>query len=204
MGLLSLISCNTEKNTYELQTGDILFRESVSAKLSQAIDEVTQTDSATHFSHMGLVELNGKEASILHANPSGGTCRISLHEFCNPKEDTVRVVIYRLKNQFKASIPNAINIAKNMLGKPYNYSYILSNDSHYCSDFVYKAFEKDSIFEMNPMTFISPETGEFSKTWEDYYQKLKLAIPEGLMGCNPNGMAASQKLDLIGDLKLND
>ena len=87
-----------------------------------------------------------------------------------------------------------------MLGKPYNYSYILSDTAYYCSDFVYHSFEKDSIFEMNPMTFKNPGETEFNSGWIAFYKNQNLEIPEGEPGCNPNGMAASEKLEPIGSL----
>ena len=188
------------QSNQKLQNGDLLFRETISAKLSKAIDEVTQTDKQTHFSHIGIVVLKNDSVFVLHASPVGGTCRISLNEFSNPEGDSVRVVVYRLKKDYRSSIPNAIEKAYSMLGKPYNFSYILSDDSHYCSEFIYRAFEADSIFKLNPMTFKNPATGEFSPTWLDYYKKQGVIIPEGQPGCNPNGMAASDKLERIGEL----
>jgi hypothetical protein len=88
-----------------------------------------------------------------------------------------------------------------MLGKPYNFSYILSDSAHYCSEFIYRAFAPDSVFALAPMTFKDPQTGEFPEAWVEHYQKLGIEIPEGLPGCNPNGMAASERLERIGILK---
>jgi hypothetical protein len=79
---------------------------------------------------------------------------------------------------------------------------VLSDTSHYCSEFIYLAFEKDSIFALSPMTFKNPVTGEFDTTWVKHYQKLNMEIPEGFPGCNPNGMAASAKLFYVGVLEL--
>lgn len=181
----------------KLQTGDLLFRETVSGNLSQAIDQVTQTDKQTHFSHVGLVELKDDSVFVLHASPVGGTCRVRLEEFSHPEGDSVYMVAYRLKEQWQSAIPEAIKKAYSLLGKPYNFSYVLSDSSHYCSEFVYLAFAANSIFELDPMTFKNPETGEFSPAWEKYYKNLGIEIPEGLPGCNPNGMAASEKLERI-------
>jgi hypothetical protein len=50
------------------------------------------------------------------------------------------------------------------------------------------------------MTFKDPETGKFFPTWVDYYQKMEIEIPEGLPGCNPNGLAASEKLERVGKI----
>ncbi len=51
---------------------------------------------------------------------------------------------------------------------------------------------------LNPMTFKDPETGEFLPTWIEYYEKLGVEIPEGQPGCNPNGLASSDKLIRLG------
>ena len=201
IGIPAMISCYPKDRKIKLQTGDILFRKTVSSDLSKAINEVTQTELATHFSHVGLVELVNDTPTVLHASFGNGTCRVSLKEFVNPAGDSAPVVTYRLKANWRNSIPTAIERAKSMLGKPYNFSYILSDTAYYCSEFIYRAFELDSIFEMNPMTFKDPNTGDFQKTWVEYYQRLGIEIPEGLPGCNPNGMAASDKLMKLGELK---
>lgn len=186
----------------ELKTGDLLFRESAKSSLSQAIDAVTQTEKATHFSHVGMVEKVGDSIFVLHAAPEGGSCKIVLEEFIYPKEDSIhkprKVVAYRLKSIYDKAIPAAIQKAKSMLGKPYNYSYVMNDSSYYCSGFVYRAFQKDSIFKLNPMTFKNSDTGEFNQSWIDFYKDLGMEVPEGKPGCNPNGMAASDKLEKLG------
>ena len=185
----------------KLQSGDILFREKSSENISEAIDKVTQTSGATHFSHVGLVEVTATGIVVLHAYPVGGTCIVSLSEFLHPKGDSVRVIAYRLKEKWQKAIPAAIRKAHSMLGKPYNFSYVLSDTAHYCSEFVYLAFVSDSVFKLEPMTFKDPETGSFPKAWVEYYQKMGIEIPEGKPGCNPNGLAASEKLEKLGRIQ---
>ncbi len=198
MVLLSLSVLGAGGQTFRLKAGDLLFRGAASGNLSKAIDEVTQTGGETHFSHMGLVELNGDKVFVLHASPDGGSCRVSLDEFLHPEDGPAEVVAYRLKKQWQKAIPAALERAEKMLGKPYNNHYMPVDTAYYCSDFVYRAFAADSIFELNPMTFKDPRTGEFSPAWVEHYGKLGMEIPEGLPGCNPNGMAASGKLERLG------
>ncbi|KOH44424.1 YiiX/YebB-like N1pC/P60 family cysteine hydrolase [Sunxiuqinia dokdonensis] len=207
--LISFLFLNLGMNTEaqkisrsQLRTGDLLFRETASSNLSQAIDQVTQTEKQTHFSHVGLAIIENDSVYVLHASPIGGTCRVSLFEFSQPGGDMARVSVYRLQKDYQAAIPEAVSTAKSLLGKPYNFSYVLSDTSLYCSEFIYLAFEKDSIFTLNPMTFKNPETGAFDPTWVNHYRKLNMDIPEGLPGCNPNGMAASEKLVKLGILEL--
>jgi len=185
----------------KLQTGDLLFREKSSENISEAIDQVTQTSGATHFSHVGLVEVTDTGIVVLHAYTIGGTCIVSLNEFLHPKGDSVNVIAYRLKEEGQKAIPAAIQKAHSMLGKPYNFSYVLSDTAHYCSEFIYLVFAADSVFKLEPMTFKDPKTGTFPAAWVEYYQKLGIEIPEGKPGCNPNGLAASEKLEKLGEIK---
>jgi hypothetical protein len=199
--LNGLFACSQPEPKIKLQSGDLLFREKSSENISEAIDKVTQTSGATHFSHVGLVEVTDTGVVVLHAYPEGGTCIVSLSEFLHPKGDSVRVIAYRLKNEGQKAIPAAIRKAHSMLGKPYNFSYILSDTAHYCSEFVYLAFAADSVFKLEPMTFKDPKTGTFPAAWVEYYQKMGIEIPEGKPGCNPNGLAASEKLEKLGEIK---
>jgi hypothetical protein len=199
--LAILFACTQPESKIKLQSGDLLFREKSSENISEAIDQVTQTSGATHFSHVGLVEVTDTGIVVLHAYPEGGTCIVSLSEFLHPKGDSVRVIAYRLKNEGQKAIPVAIRKAHSMLGKPYNFSYVLSDTAHYCSEFVYLAFAADSVFKLEPMTFKDPKTGTFPAAWVEYYQKMGIEIPEGKPGCNPNGLAASEKLEKIGEIR---
>lgn len=199
--LISLFACAQSTPKIKFQSGDLLFREKSSENISEAIDQVTQTSGETHFSHVGLVEVTDTGIVVLHAYPEGGTCVISLNEFLHPKGNSVRVIDYRLKDEWQKAITAAMLKAHSMLGKPYNFSYVLSDTAHYCSEFIYLAFAADSVFALEPMTFKDPATGNFPAAWVEYYQKMGIEIPEGKPGCNPNGLAASGKLERIGQIK---
>jgi hypothetical protein len=198
--LAGFFACTQPESQIQLQSGDLLFREETSGRLSEAIDQVTQTSGETHFSHVGLVEATDTGVVVLHASPEGGTCIVSLKEFTHPKGDSVIVIAYRLKEEWQTGIPAAIQKAHSMLGKPYNFSYVLSDTAHYCSEFIFRAFAADSVFKLEPMTFKDPATGKFPTAWVEHYQKLGIDIPEGLPGCNPNGLAASNKLKKLGKI----
>ncbi|HEY3371026.1 MAG TPA: YiiX/YebB-like N1pC/P60 family cysteine hydrolase [Prolixibacteraceae bacterium] len=200
LSLIGLFACVHHEGKVDLHSGDLLFRGANSEHISEAIDKVTQTSAETHFSHVGLVEVLDSGIFVLHASPEGGTCEVPINVFLHPKDDSVTVVAYRLKDQWQAAIPEAIRKARQMLGKPYNFSYIMTDTAHYCSEFVYLAFAEDSVFELNPMTFKDPKTHDFFPTWVDYYKKMGIEIPEGILGCNPNGLAASNKLERLGNI----
>lgn len=198
---LLIVSCNS-KEELVLKNGDLLFLNQSIGNLSEAITAVTQTDKATNYSHIALVEKTEQEIWVLHAAPENGSERISLQDFLTyAKKDSSTVVAYRIKPEIHFDASRAIQKAQQMLGKPYNYSYILTDTAYYCSDFVYRAFEEDNIFTLEPMTFKDPISGTIHPTWVSHYEKMGLQVPEGLLGCNPNGMAASAKIEKIGILQ---
>ncbi|WP_079243059.1 YiiX/YebB-like N1pC/P60 family cysteine hydrolase [Chryseobacterium indologenes] len=205
-GLLSclmvlLIQCNHSfPSTVQLKNGDLLFVTAKESGLSGAINNVTQKQKAASFDHIGILEKEDDRMFVLHAAPKGGSQRQDLKDFIkDQKEEGQEVVIYRLKPEYQKAISEAIRKANSMLGKPYNFNYILDEQSYYCSDFVERAFRAENIFKLEPMTFIDPKTGKTNAFWEEFYLKKNLKVPEGEPGCNPNGLADSDKLERVGN-----
>ncbi|KMQ61325.1 hypothetical protein ACM39_17795 [Chryseobacterium sp. FH2] len=186
----------------DLRNGDLLFVTAKETGLSGAINNVTQKQGNASFDHIGILEKDGRAFFVLHAAPKGGSQRQTLNDFLKDQaEDGQNVVVYRLRPEYQKTIPSAIEEAKLMLGKPYNFNYILDENSYYCSDFIERAFRKDHIFKLEPMTFKDPKTGKTNAFWEEFYQKRNLKVPEGELGCNPNGLAGSDKLERTKELK---
>jgi hypothetical protein len=185
----------------ELKTGDLLFMNHPSCNMSQAIDLVTQTGNDTHYSHIGIAELNGEGIFVYHATPGKGVCCDRLELFLHPDEREAEVTVYRLKEDFLYIIPHAIDSAKHLVGEDYNHSFRIISPGYYCSELIYRIFVPAGIFGLNPMTFKDSKGKQYMPHWEDYYDRLGIPIPESQPGCNPNGMAASDKLRMMGKLK---
>ncbi|PWW30660.1 YiiX/YebB-like N1pC/P60 family cysteine hydrolase [Chryseobacterium sp. AG844] len=200
--MLLLVQCNNNVSvsTIDLKNGDLLFVTAKETGLSGAINNVTQKQKTASFDHIGILEKEGRKMFVLHAAPKGGSQRQDLKDFMkDQKEEGQEVIIYRLKPEYQKAIPEAVKKANSMLGKPYNFNYILDENSYYCSDFVERAFRNEHIFKLEPMTFIDPKTGKTNTFWEEFYTKKNLKVPEGEPGCNPNGLAGSYKLERIGN-----
>lgn len=198
--VLLLTHCSSYQTT-SLRNGDLLFVTAKETGLSGAINNVTQKQKIASFDHIGILERKGRVISVLHAAPKGGSQKQSLKDFIrDQEEDGQKIVVYRLKPEYQKSIPEALEKANSMLGKPYNFDYILNEGSYYCSDFIERAFRDDHIFTLEPMTFIDPKTGKTNTFWEEFYQNKNLKVPEGELGCNPNGLAGSDKLERIKEL----
>lgn len=196
----------TEKEnnlTKNIKNGDLIFVGAQTEELSGAINRVTKLSEETNFDHVGLIEKTSDSFFVLHAAPMGGSQREEIHHFYTSQtEKNNKIVIYRLKDDYQKTIPNAISKAKTMLGKPYNWLYILNDDELYCSDFVERAFRNDNVFELIPMNFKNQETGKIDDFWVDFYRKKGKEVPQDEPGTNPNQLASSEKLIKIGELKM--
>jgi len=194
----TLVGCIPKQSTMEIKTGDILFRGSLESELSKAINEVTQTNMSTQYTHMGIADVVDSVVWVYHAAPGKGVCRELLAEFQDPDENESTVVgVYRMNDRFQDKIPDAIHRAKQLIGQSYNNTYILDDDGYYCSEYIYHIWSGDSVFQLEPMTFKKPGTDLFHEGWITHYNKLGIDIPEGLPGCNPNGMSASENLIFV-------
>ncbi|PRD45020.1 hypothetical protein C5745_18655 [Sphingobacterium haloxyli] len=179
--------------------GDLLFVGAQSKNLSGAINRVTQRTSSAAFDHIGLIEIAHGLPHILHASSKKGSVKEPLDSLLKNNHDDDRLfAIYRIDSIYQNAIPEAIARARQMLGKPYNWSYTLNDSSYYCSDFVERAFRHIALFQLEPMTFKNPKTGDFDEFWKIFYANQGLEVPEGELGCNPNGMAASRHIHYVG------
>jgi len=199
--VLLLQYCTSRSKGVQLKNGDLLFVTAKETGLSGAINNVTQKKKEASFDHIGIVEEQNKQWYVLHAAPKGGSQKQNLASFLKDQSDEgQKVVVYRLKPQFQKAIPEALKKAESMVGKPYNFNYILEENSYYCSDYIERAFREYNIFKLEPMTFVDPKTGKINEFWTEFYKKKNLEVPEGKPGCNPNGLAASEKLEKLGEL----
>jgi len=190
--------CKKHDTNLLLKNGDVVFRANNETGLSEAINKVTQTNSKTNYTHMGICQIKNDTVWVIHASAKNGVCKEPLMLFCKPNLNTEYVTdVYRLNQKYSKTIQSALAIAFSLLGEPYDSTYILDNKGYYCSEFIYEIFKNDSIFNVNPMTFIDPNTGHFHKEWVEHYRNLKIEIPEGKLGCNPNKMSTNGKLSFI-------
>lgn len=199
-----LIFCLTSCRTHyvkHLESGDMIFVESNEKNLSGAISRVTKADQHNlSFDHIGFVEKVPNGVNVLHATPKGGSIKQSLKDFIQ-SHPSRQLAVYRLKDEFKDAIPSALERANQMLGKPYNHLYIPSDTAYYCSDFIERAFREANIFKLEPMTFVNPATQKIDAYWQSFYDKHNVEVPEGLPGCNPNGLSYSDKIEKVFMIK---
>ncbi|MBP7174152.1 MAG: hypothetical protein KBA33_08830 [Cloacibacterium sp.] len=197
------LNCQSYQFYHSLKSGDLVFVEAEKEKLSGAISRVTKNNEDNiSFDHVGIVEVNANKKYILHSAPENGSEKVTLKSFIKNSHQKNKVLVsYRLNDEYKNCIDEAVKKANTMLGKPYNKNYILNESEYYCSDFVERAYRSCNIFTLEPMTFINPETGKTDAFWQNFYQSKNIEVPEGKLGCNPNGISKSKKIHPIGILK---
>ena len=123
----------------------------------------------------------------------------TVEEFLNRSN---KVLVGRLKKEHEKLIPTAIeHIKDNLLGKPYDFIFDITDDTYYCSEIIYEGLQvadsNQKIMQLSPMTFNEPGTNSPFMHWIEYYEELNHEIPEGELGLNPGGMSRSEGLDII-------
>ena len=194
-----LLSSCLPKQKFELQEGDLLFQDLDSSPLCDAIELVTPGYKDANFSHIGLLVLDNDTLKVLEAI-APKVVLTDVKSFFNRSYDTEgrsKILAGRLKDEFQHTIKDAIIYAKSKIGIKYDEVFLMNNNSYYCSELIFEAFEKDSIFKLKPMTFLHPETNDTLTVWKDYYSELGIKIPQNEAGINPGIMSLSDKIEII-------
>lgn len=223
--LLSIfcIACgnhSTKENTeFQLEVGDILFQDLDSSPLCDAIELVTPGYRNANFSHVGIIIEGGipfntnsdsrceekyfhninEDFKILEAL-AGGVQITKIDSFLNRSYDVnknPKVIVGRLKLKNKYTLIDAIPFLRSKIGIGYDDAFIINNNAYYCSELIYEAFKKDSIFQLQPMTFLHPETKDTLSIWKEYYSNLKMEIPQNELGINPGIMSLSDNIEIV-------
>lgn len=194
----------------ELRNGDLIFQESrLEEGVGSAIKNVTQSAADYQFTHVGIVYIPDEGEDIFVIEATTPLVRIvPLSEYLYSNEvggNNPRSVVGRLKEAYQSYVPDALQEALQLLGKEYDYGFVLNNDKYYCSELIYEIFLKANggraVFPLNLMTFKKHGTDETDEKWISYFGERDLEIPEGEWGINPGAMSTSEIVELLGEIK---
>lgn len=186
---------------HELVSGDLIFVEARAEGVSGAINRSTAKTTDFQFDHVALVEVDNQQVFVLHATMRLGSVRQPIQQFTSNKSKMAQgLQVFRFSELDTEEVDQALVKAKQMLGKPYNYSFILNDDQYYCSDYIERSFRHANIFQHIPMNFKNLATGEIDPIWVEKYQKMQMPVPQDQPGTNPNQLAASGHLTRLGYL----
>lgn len=198
------LGCLNNNDDFKLQTGDLIFQESCSGNMSNAIKEVTSSIEQYQFTHVGIVYIDENDSIFVIEATQPKVAKTPLHEYLYPEneKDCPPVsVVGRLKSDYRSCIPKAIKEGLLLVGKEYDNGFVLGDDKYYCSELIYEILLKANggrpVFPLNVMTFKSPETGKISGGWIEHFKKYGLPVPEGELGINPGAISRSDVIDIV-------
>jgi hypothetical protein len=204
IGVFSLGCGRSSLRAFELEQGDLLFQDVDCGPMCDAIEKVTTGYKGANFSHVGIASKTHDGEVVVIEAVSAGVKITDLEAFLKRSSDDAgrpKVVVGRLKKRYRNLVPPAIEASLALKGKPYDKAFVIDNDAYYCSELVYEAFLQANggkpVFELKPMTFNDPDTGNLFFVWKDYYKDLGVAVPQGQPGINPGGISRSPVLDIV-------
>lgn len=195
------MGCQTED--FHLKEGDLLFQKWETSDFSKAINAVTEGYDGHDFAHVGMVINDHNTLKVFEATMKNGVGLTPLDTFLYAsltQEGKPNIAVGRLKMEYKEAIPTINDWVLGQLEKPYDTLFIYGNDKYYCSELIHDAFNinsGDTIFNLAPMTFKDPGTGNYFPIWVDYYRSYNFPIPEGEPGINPGLMSRSLKIEIV-------
>lgn len=169
-----------------LLPGDLLFFRD-SEGMGAAVKESTGP-----YTHVAMVESVGDTVWIIDATPQNG---VSRRPYLRSYKDIPDV--YRLED--RSGVDSALIRARSFIGLPYDNAFLPDNGAFYCSELVYECFlssdlqENRHLFEAKPMNWRNAD-GKLPKSWKEHFKKLKMPVPEGVMGTNPTDLSRSPLL----------
>jgi len=192
------------KTDFELQQGDLLFQDLDCGALCDAIEKVTSGYHGANFSHVGIAAKSKDDGMVVIEAVQKGVAVTPLEIFLARSVDEKgmpKVMAGRLKPAYQGLVPSAVENAFALRGKPYDKVFEIGNEAYYCSELIYEIFLRANnnkpVFELSPMTFKDRVTGKTMAVWQEYFEKLDAAVPEGKPGINPGGISRCDKLIVI-------
>ncbi len=206
IGILLFTACAHRQNSPSLQTGDLLFQCGTGA-MTEAITDATGRSERLNFTHVGIVlhtRTNNTYPrqvcttdSVLEATTEGGVRIVPLEKFLARSariDDRPAVVAMRLCDT--TGIAASVERARKVLGASYDYSFRPDNGRYYCSELIYETYLRPDgthCFTARPMNFRASD-GTMPSYWQELFERLGEAIPEGVSGTNPNDLSREESL----------
>ena len=195
-----------------IKTCDLLFvtipQNLTKGDLADAISSSTGNDKENCIHVAILKNEKNEEIQIIEANTTEGVICKPLKSFIDMElkiNPLIKFYVKRIKYSNEDDIKRWINEAEKHIGKKYNFTYISSEDSLYCSELVYISYKDKNnkpIFNEIPMNFKDKE-GNFSLYWIELFKKLNMDIPQDKMGTNPHQIMKNENLETICELQKN-
>ncbi len=149
---------------YEPREGDLVFQAlPLEVDLVRAIEGITRS----HYSHVGVLHRRKGEWTVIEAT-GAGVVYTPFEKWKSIGRDE-RWAAYRVKAKHREHVGEFLTQLHPHAGKPYDFSYELSEDKLYCSELVYHAWAKATGQKMGTLTELGNLNWRpFSATIEKY------------------------------------
>lgn len=200
--LFTVVACG--RTDFQPEAGDLLFQAGIPGGMTDAIAEATGGESRISFTHVGIATVEASGIYVLEATPERGVTMTPLQTFLDEADKIdgrPAVVVSRLKLPQRASLASqAVALAKTFRGQSYDASFLPHNDKMYCSELIWECYldaaHSGHLFPARPMTFCGVD-GQLPQFWIDHFSALGEAIPEGVLGTNPDDLSRAEILHTV-------
>ena len=108
-----LLSCNSNQNTtnFQIIQGDLLFQNTGTDEIDNAIKDVTATSFSKNYSHVGMAMQKDDKWFVVEAIPKEGICQTPLIKFLNRNKNKFgksQTTVARLDSYYQPYISKAI------------------------------------------------------------------------------------------------
>lgn len=133
--------------TYEPQEGDVVFQSLPHNPLIDAIEGATESP----FSHCGILHRSGSAWLVIEAI---GPVKESPLDAWIAQGREHHYTAFRLHEKYRAKIPEFVKAAQSYEGRPYDIHYDMDDVAIYCSELIYKSFQRVTGEEMGRLQML--------------------------------------------------
>lgn len=181
--LLTLGSASAQSFRY--QSGDLLFVSDTS-DMGAAVKATTG-----QYTHVAMIECIGDSVFVIDATQRHGVARREIGTTFAVRMPQELLAVYRMTETFDTAA--VIAHAHSLLGLPYDDWFLPDNGRYYCSELIQECYGR---FESRPMNWRNAN-GEVPDYWKQHFERLGVAVPEGVPGTNPTDLSRSALLQRV-------
>ncbi len=167
-----------------MNLGDVLFFYESIDKESEEIKKIDVGYDNISYYHCAIYVGNNK---IIEA------VRPSVIETTLDKYKNSKYLVCSIEDELLSK--RAVEVAKTLIGYPYNNLYLESSDSFYCSSlvhYVYRIANNDPYFKEHYLKF-KDEFNNISNFWINLYKEHNMDVPKKCKGSNPSNLSLDTK-----------
>ena len=182
----------------DFSTGDLIFLYDTTG-MGRAIQSSTEWDSLRPaLTHVAITECTDSGVYVIDATPALGVARRTLEDFISSVWDTnaeygfiSMAIYYYIDVPFDTA--TLLERMHSLIGVPYDPYFLPNNGRLYCRELVQECFFDHNgyrLFPYHPMNFYASD-GTLPPYWQQHFDSLGVAVPQGRPGTNPNDMSKS-------------